>query len=42
MPHPTIDPASATVNGKLYCIDGANRAAFTDVDFFDYVQIYQP
>jgi hypothetical protein len=40
MPFGAIAPASATVNGLLYCIGGTNHSPSTA--YFTYVQIYQP
>jgi hypothetical protein len=42
MPFAVIGPESATVNGLLYCIGGSNNGTAGHIQYYDYVQIYQP
>jgi N-acetylneuraminic acid mutarotase len=42
MPHGTINPGSASVDGRLYCIGGSNNGYPFQGAIYNYVQIYQP
>jgi N-acetylneuraminic acid mutarotase len=42
MPFAVIGPESATANGLLYCIGGSNNGDAGHIQYYNYVQIYQP
>jgi hypothetical protein len=42
LPRGTINPSSASVDGRLYCFGGSNSGYPFSGSIYNYVQIYQP
>jgi N-acetylneuraminic acid mutarotase len=42
MPNGVANPASATLDGRLYCFGGSDNANLFAGSVFNYVQVYQP